>query len=281
MEIGLQTFTVRKLIRTPKALDETFGKLAALGLHNLELAVDYLAFPFTPDTARMIGAVAKRCGLRIASCQIKYATAAKDVPATIVFMQELGAEILVNSVIDMKLLNKGVGGLLRHCEMLEALREKLAPGGISLAHHNHHYEFLRVADLSLTTFGRGHRTSDYINVKARRSTDVVSVLDFMAANSSVDFTLDTYWCQRGGGNVIALLEELKGRAPVMHLRDFTLTKRGLVTGGADCACGQGNIPFGAVLRAAEAAGVRYGMIEQNTKTPLESVGVSAKYLLGL
>jgi len=251
MQIGLQTFTIRKLMRTPQALDAAFGQVAALGIQNLELAVGYIPFPFTVATARMIRGAADRHGLRVTSCQIKYETAAADVPATLAYMRELGAQILVNSVIDLKLLNRGEAGLLRYCGMLDTLKEKLAAGGVELAHHNHHYEFLRMGNQN--------------------------VLAFMAAHSRVGFALDTYWTQRGGGSVPALLEELEGRVPVLHLRDFTITRRGLITGGTDCACGQGNIPFGAVLRAAEAAGVRWGMIEQKTKTPLESAGVSADY----
>ncbi|MCL2508118.1 MAG: TIM barrel protein [Oscillospiraceae bacterium] len=248
MDIGLQTFTIRKLLRTPHSIDRTFAVLSDIGLRSIELAVDYLGFPFTTQTALMIAESAKRHSLRVISCQIKYATSSADIPATAEFMQTLGAGILTNSVIDLKLLNKGEDGLGRYCDMLAELRAKLKPSGISLAHHNHHYEFLRVGGQN--------------------------VLSFMAANSDVDFVLDTYWCQRGGGNVIALLHELRGRVPLMHLRDFTVTKMGLITGGADCEIGRGNIPFGAVLRAADATEVGYGMIEQKTKTPLESVKLS-------
>jgi len=248
MEIGLQTFTVRKLMRTPEALNHTFAWLAEKNLRNLELAVDYLAFPFTLETAKMIRTAADQHGLHVRSCQIKHATSAKDIPATIAFMQQVGAQILVNSTIDLKLLHKGEAGLLHYCELLDQLGEQLAPAGITLAHHNHHYEFLRVGKQS--------------------------ALHFMAANSGVAFALDTYWCQKGGGNVPALLEELQGRVPILHLRDFTLTRIGLITGGRDCEIGRGNISFQAILRAAEHAGVHYGMIEQNTKTPLESVEIS-------
>jgi len=249
MQIGLQTFTVRKLLHSPKVIDQVFSHLAKLGLNNLELAVDYLKFPFTVEQARWIRSLADKHGLRVRSCQIKYATAAADIPATIAYMRELGANILVNSTIDLNRMNSR-DGLLRYCEMLDELNYRL--GDITLAHHNHHYEFLRMEE--------------------------GNVLSFMAANSTVDFALDTYWCQRGGGNVLVLLEELRGRVPVMHLRDFTITKRGLITGGTDCEIGRGNIPFPAVLRAAQAAGVRYGMIEQKTKTLLESVRISLQNL---
>ena len=75
---------------------------------------------------------------------------------------------------------------------------------------------------------------------------------FMTEHSSVDFALDTYWTRRAGGDILDLLEALKGRVILMHLRDFA--------GKADCEIGRGSIPFKEILGAAEQAGVRYGMI---------------------
>ena len=239
MQIGLQTFTIRELL-TSESLNQTFKQVAGMGIHNLELAVDYFPMPFTLETAKAVRAAAEQHGLYIRSCQIKYPTSSVDTALTIAYMQELGAQILTNSVIDLKLLTLGRPGLRRYCEKLDRLKEQLAPAGIALAHHNHHFEFKRVAGQA--------------------------ALLFMAEHSSVDFALDTYWTRRAGGDILALLGQLKGRVLLMHLRDFA--------GKADCEIGRGDIPFGDVLRAAESAGVRYGMIEQKTKTPMESVNIS-------
>jgi len=53
---------------------------------------------------------------------------------------------------------------------------------------------------------------------------------------------------------------------LLHLRDCK--------GRKDCEIGRGSIDFAEVLRAAEKAGAQYGMIEQKTKTPVESVSIS-------
>ena len=241
MQIGLQTFTVRELL-TAEKLDSTFEKIAALGIQNLELAVDYLPMPFTLEIAEAIRASADQHGLKIRSCQIKYPTSSKDIPLTIAYMQALGAQLLTNSVIDLKLLALGRPGLRRYCEKLDKLKSQLVPAGITLAHHNHHFEFKRVG-------------GQY-------------ALLFMAEYSTLDFVLDTYWTRRAGGDIPALLDALSGRVPAMHLRDFA--------GKADCEIGRGDINFAEVLRAAQAAGVQYGMIEQKTKTPLESVQISVR-----
>ena len=267
MKIGLQTFTVRRLMRTSKNIDKTFLALAEMGIENLEIAVDYLNFPFTESTARMLDETARRNGLKIASCQIKYKTASADPAKTAEWMRQLGAKTVVNSVIDVNLFMGGTGfisgqsamgqdGILRYCEQLNELAAQLKPYGIDLAHHNHHYEFMRC---------------DY-------TLNGGIVLDLMIKRFEGGFVFDTYWCQKGGGNVIELLGRLKGRVPVMHLHDFVVDPFGLLTGGKDAAVGEGAIPFGAVLNAAEAAGVEYGMIEQKTRRPLECVGKSVKTL---
>ena len=239
MQIGLQTFTIRELL-TPDKLGKTFAQIAGMGIENLELAVDYLPMPFTLETAKSVRAAADQHGLQIRSCQIKYPISSKDIPLTIAYMQELGAQILTNSVIDLKQLALGRPGLRRYCEKLDRLKGQLNPAGIALAHHNHHFEFKRVGGQ-------------------------IALL-FMAEYSCVDFVLDTYWTRRAGGDILALLEALKGRVILMHLRDFA--------GKADCEIGQGDIPFKEILGAAEKAGVQYGMIEQKTKTPMESVSIS-------
>jgi len=243
IEPGLQTFTIRKLL-APETLGEAFSQVAAMGIENLELAVDYLPMPFTLDTARAVRAAADKHGLHVRSCQIKYPTSSSDIPLTIAYMQELGAQILTNSVIDLKLLARGRPGLLRYCDMLDRLKEQLASAGITLAHHNHHFEFRRVGGQ-------------------------IALL-FMAEHSRVDFALDTYWTQRTGGDIPALLDALRGRVPLLHLRDCR--------GKKDCEIGCGSIDFAEVLRAAEVAGAQYGMIEQKTKTPLESLTVSMQNL---
>ncbi|MDR1629036.1 MAG: hypothetical protein LBS36_02315 [Oscillospiraceae bacterium] len=255
MKIGLQTFTTRALMKTDRGVDETFSFAAEQGLTCVELAVDYLKQPFTAATAKMIAAAAARHGIQVASCQIRYKTAAKDPSLTAEYMHILGAQIISNSVIDLTLLTKGKDGILRYCESLNALAQTLTEQSILLSHHNHHYEFLKY--------------------------EGESVLNIMRGAFSGLFTLDTYWCQKGGGNVLTILDDFEGRIPILHLRDFQIKPLGLLQGGSDCEAGEGNLPFAAILKKAGQCGVRFGMIEQKTKTPKESVQTSAEHLLSL
>ncbi len=260
MEYGLQTFTVRALMKSESELDALFLKLGEFGINFIELAADYIKFPFKSETANMLRRICDKNGIKIASAQIKYKTVADDYDNCGECMNILGAKIVTNSVIELGILKsgdteKGMDAVLRYCETLNTHNEELKKRGLTLAHHNHHYEFLK--------FGNKN------------------VLEILAENYAGMFALDTFWCQKGGGNVLTLLEKLSGRVPLMHLRDFKVEPFNLFSGGKDSEVGKGNIPFREIIEKAKQTGVEYGMIEQNTKTPLESVEYSAKTVSGI
>lgn len=70
------------------------------------------------------------------------------------------------------------------------------------------------------------------------------------------FTLDTYWVQTAGADPAQWLSKLSGRAPCIHLKDHTFDRKMAVVG-------EGNINFDAVFAAAEKAGTKYMLVEQD------------------
>lgn len=252
MLLGLQTFTVRKLMSDEAGIDKTFASLSRLGFARLELAVDYLPLPFESATAKTISSLAEKHGLKVVSCQIKHKTASADIEKTAEFMNILGAGIVTNSVFDLKLLSKGAKGVAEYCGRLNDLNERLCKKGLALAHHNHHYEFLRFEN--------------------------ENVLNIMKRSFEGGFALDTFWCQKGGGNILSLLNEFGSRVLLLHLRDYAINPFSLISSGTDAAAGRGNLPFADILAAAKANGVQFGFIEQKSRNPLEDCRHSINYL---
>lgn len=79
------------------------------------------------------------------------------------------------------------------------------------------------------------------------------------------FTLDTYWVQTAGGDPAQWIEKLSGRVPCIHLKDHNFERKMAVVG-------EGNINFDAVFKAAEKAGTKYMLVEQddcNGEDPFE------------
>lgn len=255
LNIGLQTYTIRELIKNPEAMKKTFKEVSEKGIKHIELAIDYLKMPYSEETFKTIKEISGNFNIDIPSCQVRYNTVIKDYDKAVRIFKILNAKYLTISLIDLKLLLKGYDGIVRFSENLNALKEKFDHDGIVLGHHNHHYEFLRY--------------------------EGKSVLEIMAEHYRGEFVLDTYWTARGGGNHLVILEKLKGRVSIMHLRDYKIKFSKFDLLGTDTEAGSGNLPFTEILKKAEECGVKYGMIEQSTKTPMDSVTNSLNFLKSL
>ena len=85
----------------------------------------------------------------------------------------------------------------------------------------------------------------------------------------VSFQMDVFWVAHAGQDPVKLMEKYSRRWKLMHLkgmRDSTPT--GLFTGHSDVtndvAVGEGKISFPPLLRAAEKAGVKWYIIEDES-----------------
>lgn len=85
------------------------------------------------------------------------------------------------------------------------------------------------------------------------------LLERMAQDFSADelgFVVDCYWVQRGGANPADYIRKFSGRVPFIHLKDYAYDAKMAVVG-------EGNINFDAVISAAEDAGTKYLLVEQD------------------
>ena len=139
----------------------------------------------------------------------------------------------------------------------------LHENGKYFMYHNHHYEFVRV----------GGKT-------------IMELLAEAFPAEKLGFTLDTYWVQFGGGNPAEWLTRLAGRVPVIHLKDIgmsTASKHAPFgnVGPVMLPVGEGNINFDRVFIAAEAAGTKYMLVEQddcNGEDPFDCLKRSYDFL---
>ena len=132
--------------------------------------------------------------------------------------------------------------------------EVLQRAGKTLMYHNHQHEF--------------------------RKLDGRVILDLIYENSDPRYLqgeIDTYWVQYGGGDPVAYCEKLASRLPLVHLKDYAV--------GADSRptmteIGNGNLNFSAIIRAAEASGCEWFVVEQDTCAgdPFDSVQQSFDYI---
>jgi sugar phosphate isomerase/epimerase len=141
-------------------------------------------------------------------------------------------------------------------DIVSAAARKLAAHGIAFSYHNHDLEFQRLPD------GR---------------TVLQMMLDEM--DPVVQFELDVYWVQAGGGDPAAWLGKVAGRSPLVHYKDMAIVDRKLYY----AAIGEGNLNWERINAAAIAAGAEYLFVEQDLceippTDPVEALALSLRNL---
>jgi sugar phosphate isomerase/epimerase len=143
-------------------------------------------------------------------------------------------------------------------EKIEAAAELLAPYGIQVGIHNHWFEF-------------DHK------IGKRYPHDV-----FMSLTQKAFAQLDIYWALFAGADPAKVIARLKGRVPVLHVKDGTLEKneQGHPT-TPHTAVGAGKVDTAACVRAAEKAGTQWLHVELDScATDMEeAVRQSAQFLM--
>lgn len=145
---------------------------------------------------------------------------------------------------------------------LEEAAIRMEKSGFKFFYHHHHYEFYKNKD--------GECVIDYIIKNAPH----------------VNFTLDTYWLQFGGVDILSFIEKVRGRIGCVHLKDYRIfaeENEGKYSMSPRFApVGDGTVNFKAVVDKMREAGAEYYLVEQdnapNLPDTLGQVERSIKYI---
>lgn len=253
MKAGLNLYSIRTLIGSEASFLDTAVKLREMGYAYLQ----YSGAPFDADAVKRVSAAS---GLPVVLTHVPMDRILHDTEA---LMEEHGR---------FGCRNIGLGMMPQDCilderrckETVEALNlagEKMAAAGFRFFYHHHHFEFYR----------HGGET----------------VLEYMIANAPhIHFTLDTYWVQYGGGDIIETVNRLAGRIGCVHLKDYRIADKG--AGGkvslapVFAPVGDGTLDFPKIVEAMRRAGTEYFLVEQDNAVefadPLAQVERSVRYL---
>lgn len=137
---------------------------------------------------------------------------------------------------------------------LDAAGAVLRQAGQTLCYHNHAVEFARLE-------GR-------------------TVYDWILSSTAPDRLQtepDVYWAQYGGVDPAALCRRLAGRLPLLHLKDYAI---GFDNKPYFAEVGHGNLDWPGIIAAAEEAGCRWFIVEQDTcpGDPFESLALSFAHI---
>jgi sugar phosphate isomerase/epimerase len=158
------------------------------------------------------------------------------------------------------------------------------PAGIDFGNAETVRELARKLDAAGATLAKNGHTLSYHNhgVELTRFGDA-TVLDYLmeATNPAhLKAELDTYWVQYGGGDPVAWIDKVAGRAPLLHLKDYAISRE---SKPFFAEVGHGNLDWKKILASAQRAGVEWLIVEQDDcpGDPFDSIRKSFDYLNAL
>jgi sugar phosphate isomerase/epimerase len=252
--LGVQLYTVRNVItKNPAA---TLKAIQSIGYTEVEVTYDNLnqIWPalkqtkLTPVSVHMEEALFMEGGAALDS-------ALKD-------LKRRGFEYVVSP--SLPTAKGGTDGIKRLAEMLNKAGEQAKRRGLTLCYHNHAHDFQPI--------------------------NGVPALETLLDETQKDLVfleMDIFWVTEAGHEPAQVLKTHSGRVPLMHLKDRA---KGVATQfnedvpkDAFKEAGSGAIDIPAVLRAADAAGVKHYFVEQDQTPgdPIASLRQSYKYLSSL
>lgn len=241
--VGLQMYTLRDL--AAQDFVGTFKKVAALGYAGVELAGT------GGMTAPELKALLDDLGLKVAGNHVGIEALEADLSAVIDFNLAIGNPNVVIPYLGEDRRKDGTGWKTM-AAACNSFGQKLADAGLTLAYHNHSFEFQKF--------------------------DGVYGLDLLYGNSDPAFLkaeVDTFWVQHGGEDPAAYINKLAGRVAIIHLKDMAPGEERTFA-----EVGEGILDFPAIAEASKAAGASWYIVEQDVcqRPPLESVEISLNNL---
>lgn len=246
-QVAVQLYTVRDLLQSAEAYRDTLKSIAEIGYKQVEFGLP------GPISNEEIARLCQEFGLTIVAAHGTPDMVLNEPAAFVDMLNVLGCDI-GNYPFPAGIDLADTASVDRMIDQLAATAEVLREKGKTFCYHNHNHEFRRVeGELILERIYR------------RIGPDLIKA------------ELDTYWVQLGGGNPVDWCHRLKGRLEVLHLKDVFVNDQNTPF---FAEIGSGNLDFRKIIAAAEAAGCRHFVVEQDKTAgnPLDSIRQSFEYI---
>lgn len=222
-EYGIQLYSVRDAMK--ENMRETLKKIAAMGYKSVEFA------GFFDHSAEEVKAMLEETSLTISGTHSSFADLRPSkIMETIAYHKAIGNTDYIVPGADLSSKEK----IDDFCNVMNFAQPILAAEGIRLGYHNHSHEF------AVLPCG----------------TTIHSIIE---NKTNVHFEIDTFWAFNAGCDPIAMMERLKDRIHVIHLKDGFM-------GGKGIPLGRGEAPVKAVVEYASKNGIAM-VVESETLQP--------------
>lgn len=229
MELGAQLYTLRKYCQTERDFAISMERVAKIGYKTVQISA------IGPIPAPRVREICDANGLRIVLTHTSPDRILWDTEAVIAEHDIMGCKYIgIGSMPEKYRSPEWLGQFF--ADFREPAK-KIAAAGKLLMYHNHDFEFERIG-----------------------GTYIMDQLLEGFAPDELGFTLDTYWVQAAGCDVVDWIERLSGRMPCVHLKDLEMA------GGKPYMAPvmEGNLNFPKILEAfGRSPGTEYLLVEQD------------------
>jgi sugar phosphate isomerase/epimerase len=270
--IAAQLYTLRAFTKTPANIAQTLKKVKQIGYDAVQ------ASALGPINPRELARILQGEGLVCCATHTSFERMRDQLNAVIDEHHAINCQYpAIGSLPSNYRSRDGYHAFARDCS---DVARKLRAAGLTFAYHNHSFELEKF--------------------------DGKTAMDILIDESdpqTVTFEIDTYWIQHGGGDPAAWIRKLKGRSPLVHLKDMAVGQdltnppHERYSGEPDpdyqkrldahhaarpimAEVGEGNLNWPAILHACAEAGSIWYIVEQDTcqRDPFESLAISLRNL---
>ena len=249
MKTGVQMYTIRDYLITPKDIASSLKRLKEMGFDMVQIS------GLGPCGADELAAMLKENGIQACGTHSPWERVGEraELDKLIDEHKKLGCE-QVGIGIKPNIYPDTYEGYTAFIKKINEVCEQVENAGLGFGYHNHELEFMRF--------------------------DGVCAMDRLIEECpKLEFTLDVFWVQAGGKNPADYIDKLKNKIRILHLKDYRVSGRQRQY----AEIGQGNLDWPAVFSRCKQYGIPYAVIEQDADflngDPFESLAMSRKFLV--
>ncbi|GHU73618.1 AP endonuclease [Clostridia bacterium] len=226
---GAQLYTIRDRCQSPEGFRQTMKEVAAIGYKGVQISGQHPGI-----AAGFIRECCDAAGLTIECTHVPFNDLTDQLDKIIQNHQIYNCRYPGLGSMPGQYYERGVSSLTEFCGILNGVADKLADAGMHLLYHNHAHEFQRFD---------GRLAFEILREQC---------------NDNVQFEIDTYWVQCGGGDPATYLRARS--ADIIHFKDMIGTAK---NSNAICTVGKGNLDWPGIIQACRDKQIQWAMVEQD------------------
>ena len=247
MKYGVQLYSLRQYLKNEDGFRLVFNKVKEYGAEVVQIS----GVDFTKIGVDFIANLAKESGLEICSTHSPYNRIVNDLDNLALEHLTLGCNEIGIGMMPNEFRKNKYAKLNDFIDSLNTASQKLEKYNISIAYHNHWFEFDKIDNETV-----------YEKLINQTST-------------KVHFIPDTFWIKVGGEDPAEYIKKIDGRVQTLHLKDYKKTLGIPIFR----ALGKGTLDFKTILASAMDIGVQYSVVELDlSPDSFKSIEFSLKFL---